>query len=799
MGQMESNVFQMSNLAELVSHYRRYRIKGLISGQADYDRNVQILIRDLSQRLKSPVTVTDDDDELYLIVPVDSSDPPSPFQVSNTTAYFESTPGITTLDYVNPTPETEQICLRFLQFMVNGLFYRDRRYWQPSSGYPHFERVPILTKEGIDVYRGYSVRVVYSESNGFGVCVDVTHKYVSHDPLPAVLTQNAFENHKGMRCVYHYGLAWYEIRPTIYTGLSVREQMLRVDGQGTVSLFDFIMSNAPKPLPRDVAGLSPVSSAIGYLTVDGETRHAAAPLCYPVLGTADARVRRIHRDTILSPGRRRHLIKAFVSDSLSGINGAIHNVRVSSDAITVPKRIFLPPDVEFGRGVVLSVRGSQASSHVTLQNLGRERLRALRDPKIGPYSRKPLDRQYFVMPRSVADSYGLTFIDDLKAEVNSLYSQEVPYDPIIVRYEDRVERTFAAQANAVLGAVETAALEPGYGIVMIHETNRGKGEHDQLAAMLMTKLREQGLFVSVIHTRVPSESYRLQSRAGDGSKHVAITERRSRLTGYLRNVAINKVLLTNERWPFVLATPLNADLTIALDVQNNTACFTLLGKSGPSIRTEISYSRDREKLAQAHVRRVLLDVLRQETSFGIHGVENIMLLRDGRWFKSEIDGVKDAITALHKEGFMRGTSASFVEIHKTSAASLRLFEVKPQQGSRERVENPSLGQYLMLNRNSGYVCSTGREYLHQGTAQPLHVRYVEGTMPFERVLEDIYAQSCLALTRPEGCSRLPFTLRLADIRLTEHAGGYDPDVLAFGGNVDSEEVWNSEFDQGGSN
>ena len=795
MGQIETNVFPILNLAELKSQYRRYRIKGLTSGQVDYDRNVQLLIRDLSQRLKSPVAVTADGAESFLIVAVDSGEPPSPFQVSTTTAYFEPTSETTTLDYVNPTPDTEQVCMRFLQFMINGLFYHDRRYWQPSSGYPQFEREPILTREGIDVYRGYSVRVVYSDTSGFGVCVDVTHKYVSHDPFPAVLTRHAFANLKGTRCVYHYGLAWYEIRPTIYSDLTVSEQLLKPEGQEAISLFDFIMSNAPKPFPQDVADLSPNGSALGYLTTNGETRHAAADLCYPVFGTANSRVRRIHRDTILPPHLRRSLIKAFVSNSLGGIDNANLNVCVSPDALIVPRRVFLTPDMEFGHGVILSVQGSHGASHVGLEQLGRERLRALRDPQIGPYSRKPLDRQYFVMPKSVANSYGPAFVDDLKTEVNALYDQEVPYAPIIIEYEDRVEKSFAAQASTVLGAVEAASLNPGYGIVMIHETDRGRGEHDQLAAMLMTKLREQELFVSIIHTKVASESYRLSPHASNGFTYTAMPEKRNRLTGYLRNVAINKVLLTNERWPFVLSTPLNADLTVALDVQNNTACFTLLGKSGPSIRTELSYSRDKERLSQAHVRKVLLGILRQEAFLGVDMVENIMLLRDGQWFKSEISGVKDVLSSLHKEGLMTATSASFVEIHKTSAVSFRLFEVETQHGGEDRVANPGLGQYHMLNCKSGYICSTGREYLHQGTSQPLNVRYVEGGMPFDQILQDIYAQTCLALTRPEGCSRLPFPLRLTDIRLAEHAGSYDRDALAFGENVYHDESENPESDQ----
>src|SRR6516162_997920 len=45
----------------------------------------------------------------------------------------------------------------------------------------------------------------------------------------------------------------------------------------------------------------------------------------------------------------------------------------------------------------------------------------------------------------------------------------------------------------------------------------------------------------------------------------------SGMNGYLQNVALNKILLTNNFWPFVLATPLHADLTIGIDVKNQTA------------------------------------------------------------------------------------------------------------------------------------------------------------------------------------------------------------------------------------
>jgi hypothetical protein len=60
------------------------------------------------------------------------------------------------------------------------------------------------------------------------------------------------------------------------------------------------------------------------------------------------------------------------------------------------------------------------------------------------------------------------------------------------------------------------------------------------------------------------------------SRYVVRRDRAARLSGYLRNVALNKILLTNERWPFVLSSNLETDLTIGIDVKHNTVGFTLV-------------------------------------------------------------------------------------------------------------------------------------------------------------------------------------------------------------------------------
>ena len=107
---------------------------------------------------------------------------------------------------------------------------------------------------------------------------------------------------------------------------------------------------------------------------------------------------------------------------------------------------------------------------------------------------------------------------------------------------------------------------------MIHHTSRRKlREEDQLAAMVVRELRERlDLSVTAIHTEVGQECYELVGRGRDDPYYAPRRSKRGRLKGYLRNVAINKVLLTNQRWPFVLKTPLNADIVIGMDVKHNT-------------------------------------------------------------------------------------------------------------------------------------------------------------------------------------------------------------------------------------
>jgi hypothetical protein len=148
---------------------------------------------------------------------------------------------------------------------------------------------------------------------------------------------------------------------------------------------------------------------------------------------------------------------------------------------------------------------------------------------------------------------------------------------------------------------------------------------------------------------------------------------------------------------------------------------------------------------------------------------------------SELAGAREAIAFLKnpKQGIIDpNATLTILEISKTSPASLRLFDVT-RKNDRPWIENPQVGNYYIVDKNNGYICSTGRAFPRPGTVKPLHVKHVEGPLSLEICLEDIYYLSTLAWTRPEDCSRYPITSRLNDRFLRDDATEYDTDALEF--------------------
>ena len=737
MSLVETNVFPILNLSELRNRYRLYRIRNLSPDQDEFEHNRQIIVNRLSYQFRSPVDVILKDDTPHLVLREDAPEPQSPYTLIRTAVYFENTGDLITLDYEHPTEQTLPICVRFLQFAIQGALRAGRDFWQPGAGAPFFSRQAHFRKNGIAVYRGYSVRVVPVVTAQLGIMVNVTFKYVSQNPLPARISKEFFRRVKNQHCVYHLGTEWYEIQLMDHSDLNATEFIVNDNGANQ-TLLQCVMRIAPKPLTKEVTEVPADCSVLTYINAQNQTRNVPSILCYRVLDTEDNEVRQLHRETQLAPQIRRKMVADFVASNLITLRLNDGVVKIAADPIVEQPRSFPVPDLMFGHNIVLSVRGTPGGMQIPLERLGRQRTSALFDQATGPHTARSFDAQYFVIPRTVLDSYGPAFLKDLQTTVD-----------------------------------------------------RGRRQHDQLAAMVMRRFRDKGLYVSVIHTTKSKAGYELTSPVNGRPRYeqTGDPKKQSQLRGYLRNVAITKVLLTNNVWPFVLATALHSDLTVGIDVQLNTCCFTFMGNSGPDVRVNVKTSKQKEKLSKGLIQTVLLGALRDEAKIGRKPLTSLVIHRDGRLFQSELTGIRTAVAALKKEGIVEpGAKIGIVEIHKQSFIQARLFEVAATADVGSSVENPPVGTYWVMSPRNAYVCTTGWPFLRFGSANPLHVCYVDGDLPFKDVLDDVFALSCLAWTQPETCLRVPITIKLADIRLTEHAGGFNSDELEFADETEEEVI-----------
>jgi len=778
---LQTNTYPITNLSSLSSKYRLHRIRGLRPEQDEYYQNIHAITRKLSYELKNPVTVIEREDGPCLVLRDDPTlEPPPMLDLVRCSVYFDPCDSQLVLDYTLRSPENDAICLRFLQFLVQEPIRNNKQLWQTTSGQPFFLRQPKLESEGIEQYQGFMVRATVTPDGGLGLAVDAVHRFVSRDPMPAHIARDDFGRWKGQRCIYHYGHQWYEVKVEALHDLDATEYRISDNGKN-VTLLDYVVNASEKPIPPELARLPHDSSVVLYRNNRAEQRAAPSGLCYPIVDSHTRQGGREHYRTIIEPDVRHSLIRGFVKSYLMNIRFGNVRIELSSEPIRLPRRMFTMPDFEFGHSQILSVRGTADTHQVSLDALGRERLAMLRSHKAGFYVSDQLDRQYFIMPQSVLDSFGHQLLADLANEVNTLFPQRVPYDPILIPYDDRVPKNFANQGRAILEAAEADLAQPGYAVVMIHDTtSHSRRQEDQLAAMAVREMRRRfDVAAAVMHTEVGQQCYEWASDKSGSPRYRVRADRQSKLSGYLRGVALNTVLLTNHRWPFVLATPLHADTIIGIDVKHNTAGLIIVGNKGSEFRTLYKTSRQRERLLADQTCAYLVEAIREEAKARRDSIRTIAIHRDGLLFDSERNGAIRAVELLESEGTIApDATLTMLEIPKSSPVPLRLFDVGEKDG-RPCAANPQIGSYYVAGDDDGYVCTTGRAFQHRGTVRPLHVRRVCGPLSIMECLEDVFFLAGLAWTRPEDCARYPITTKLNDRFLGEEAGQYDKDALEF--------------------
>lgn len=796
----EVNIFPIENLGELSAEYRMLKIVGLQTEGDDYDSNIQYIIRKLSYTLRHPVTVVHRDKAPFLVIKDDpviiSALPGDGLEVKqHTFVVFEDSGNPVYLDFEAPDEVTKHIIMRFLQFDLSGEISKNDYLWQPGAGDAFFSKRPWTPKESghVDVFNGFNCRVVELPAGGFGVCVDITKKYISKKPLSTNLTKAEFSRFRREKCklVYRYGSTWFEIRPDELSDMTVANYKFRREDK-VLTLLEDIRLRFNSTLPPNLANLPDSAAVLLYRNKDKEAKGALAAMCYRTYDTESPEVKKLHTLSIVDPFNRRRLIRTVRKNYLSRLKYGNVPVKLANEPLQLDLNSFDAPDLLFNDNLVLSTsQADTADVSVPLYKLGKERKKLLLNPSIGFYTRAPYDRQYVIMPETLFNTYGGKeyFLKDLMAIVDKMHPTEQGWNPTIIPYDDRNNKHSVEISMEILERLKNYIKVPtkAYAVVILpSRLERVKKEHDEAAAAVVSEcLKNFKINASIMHTEILSRCFRHIQDKGQ-SHYIVRNDRRSTglYKGYLTGVAINQVLLNNERWPFILSTPLNADLIIGIDVKQHVAGFTFVDKYSHYIFPVADNSKDKEKLSSEQVGRVITEGIRKMSKIIGYPIKNVVIHRDGRIFRSEKSGINQALQYLRDENIIDNTAqCHFVEIPKKSKIPFRVFDIKRKydvlkvKQDNQAVLNPKLGTYLILNQHEGYVCTTGREFNKKGTANPLYIRYSEGAMTFEKVLQDIYSLSHLAYTKPDDCSRTPLTIKVTDRKINLLGSSYESERM----------------------
>ncbi|MBX9784318.1 MAG: hypothetical protein K2X48_13590 [Chitinophagaceae bacterium] len=775
-----TNIFKIENLSELSAQYRIFDIKGLTKGK-DYQENKQFLIKKFSNTLRHPVTIIEIGGEPKLIVKNDADilkkiNPE--YDGGRLYPHFNLSDKIFDIDFANPSDDVKKICLRFLQFDLNGELKKNSNLWQPGTGEPFFLKTPEI-QDGVAIYRGFTFRVIELPDNGFGVSIDSTRKFASAKPLPYYITRAEFDKrYKERTFIYQYK-DWYEIKAMELDDFNVGE--FKIEG---VPLIDFVRNVVPKPHSIQLANMPRDSATIIYYGSEMKDNRTPSGLCYEVLDFQDTNNGAINRKSIIPPHIRFTEIMNIKKNCFNSIRYGKSFLKLSDKTLEAPQNIFSFPEFELGNSNILSVKDFKPNDFNLASKITKTRLHRLMNSEIGFYSKTPLPNQIVVLPRSVNDTKGEIFIRLLKQTVNKMYPSDT-YNPDLIVYEDKFKQgtDYLEVGKQIADAVWSTFSKslPGFGVVMIPRLEKkGKREHDKLGALIIRELKKVGLNCSVMHDDTINECFGYKNSADGKTQYYIKNDKEKKLEGYVRGVAINKILLNCSKWPFLLNEPLNADLTIGIDVKHHTAGFTIIDKLGRNIRTETDETSNKEKLDASQLKSWLYKIVKNEIEIDPKAtIKKIVVHRDGRlFFDTELEGLLQSLQQLKDELYLSpDAELNVLEIPKSSLYSVRVFGLDyDKEKQRSIVENPPNG-FAVFFKDEAFLCSTGKEFSqHSGTSNLLNVKFSYGNMSKKELLSDLFKLTTLAFTKPDDCSRVPITIKMNDIKLSDAASEYDEDA-----------------------
>ncbi len=545
------NLFEIADQRRLACQYRLLRVGGIPEGDK-YEHYPNQLVKGLSYGLQRPVALLRRSGALHVAIPRDAPLPAPEFQLTPHVAVLEPLDELFTLDLGRLDQETLPVALRFLAAAFQSELYGSRELW--GDKYTYYWKRPRREVGHMQIFEGFSFRVVAVNSTQLALCLDVTYKYADARWFTD-FANGDMGDYQMRHFLYHFGNKWYPVQFLNPTGRSIREQKFIAWGE-THLVYDYTIEKCGECPPAWIQRLNPNGPAILYRYPGSQKEsYGAAQLCKLLYRTSDPQVVRLHHYSILSPEERWRKILQTVRRHFATAHLGEVPVKLSDSPLRVASRPFPIPSFEFGRNAKLQVKRHKDDEGIPLKRLGVERMNLLSDPQGGTFTSTPFDTQYVLLPTSMPsqiqdDLIGRKTSGDFVPgrvieSVGALYPH--PYSPLPILYDDKDRRTLASQVDAIQEALDRANVKRGYVLLVLPEKPHPK-LHNKIKRALWSDL--QFKCARSLSDQPKKKAIRnFYTQRDDGEWFVSDADEQD-YASYLRYLALG-ILLVNRKWPFM--------------------------------------------------------------------------------------------------------------------------------------------------------------------------------------------------------------------------------------------------------
>ncbi len=233
--------------------------------------------------------------------------------------------------------------------------------------------------------------------------------------------------------------------------------------------------------------------------------------------------------------------------------------------------------------------------------------------------------------------------------------------------------------------------------------------------------------------------------------------------------------------PYMIEPKLNYDMQLVIDVGAKKKFIGLslfiYGKNmriplyGESIKPKVDSKE--EEIAKPLLERYLKALIDEnKDTIQDNQLRSMLILRDGKDCGQEFEAIKSVVQHFQSNGiFSADFSYDFIEYHKSTLKQIKIWE---KRGAMH--VNCLEGSYLLLDKDSVVINTTGAGTLNQGTASPILIKKKYTACDLKKVLADIFVTSQLNYSSPRVSQRLTYPAKRTDEQLRDKM---DQEILRF--------------------